>query len=171
MGIMNLLKRFKKKHPDIDRIAGELAKQYGVSKSDIIAAAVTAYANAAGDENMREQLAHVIAGRKSNTVSEMNVLKDAIIMFKDVFEAVADVMAKSQETALKVAKNSIIQELKSNVETIEEIKKLGSTAGKGSMTDIIAESFIRNILSNIGVKTNTGKSESKKKYNIEELNE
>ena len=171
MGIMNLIRRFKKQHPDLDEIVTEMSKQYGVSKSDIIAAAVTAYANATGDDETRQRLANIVASKSSRGVGSMNELRAAMDMFKEIFESVADVMAKSQEVALKVAKNSIINEMKTNVETIEAIKKMGSTAGSGSTTDLIAQAFLNNILSGLGVQAKPPASSKKKNYNVEEISD
>ena len=166
-----LLRRFRKRHKDLNQVLDEFCKKHNLNKSDVVAAALTKYLSEE-DEETAAALAEIMSKR---AVSEprgggVNDIVAAVHAFKDLFNAFTDMMVSTQKAAVEIAKNSVLNELRGNIEMIKEIKKMG--AEEKGVGDLLARALIQDFFRGWGIKTKQEqKPKQEKKYEIHEIEE
>jgi len=142
--IKSILRRvFGRSHPDIYTAVKDYAEKRGLDVGDVVAAAVSAYL--ASDAEGKEALEKAVASSrpaKSGSVS----LRPAIEMFKEMCGAMGDMFKTMNEARSSLQAASLIADYKAVTEAAQEIKKLGSESGSGSLEDTIATIFLENLL-------------------------
>ena len=142
--------RFRRGHPDIYEAAREYAKAKGIDVEDVTGAALSAYLSS--DQEGKEALESAIEERRAKGGgSSMAGMKEALAMFESMVDTSVKLMTKSQEAGQTLIKGSLLNELKNQAETVEAIRSIGATSGKGSLEDTLATAFINRILSGAGV--------------------
>lgn len=143
-------KRFRRGHPDIFQAVRAYAQSKGLDPEDVVAAATSAYLST--DEEGRDKLETAISERKASggSGSEEAGLEKALAMFERMVDTSVKLMTKSQEAGQQLIKGSLLNELKTQAQTIEEIKSIGASGGKGSIEDRLAGAFVDGVLRNVG---------------------
>lgn len=154
-----ILKRLLgRRHPEIYDALKAYARKKGMRVDDVIAAAVATYLSM--DDEGKEELEMAIQQLKAKAQAQNpyspEAIKSALQLFKDVMEITVDAMTKVQGAAQQLVRNSLINELRSNMEMVKEIKQLGEEGGKGSLDDIIAQAFLGAMMSRLGANQLVG---------------
>lgn len=166
---------FRRGHPDIYAAVKDYAKESGARVDDVIGAALASYLSTS-DEG-KEALEDAMAARRESGgggAGGMKGIKEALEIFKDMADTTVSMMTSAQEAGQKLLRGSLLTELKSQAETIEEIKRIGGESGKGSIEDILATALINKLLAGAGVKTEKGSKGRKVKSgtgNVDEVEE
>jgi hypothetical protein len=148
-----LLRAFRKKHPELYEALVEYAKKRGVKVTDVLGSAVASYLSA--DEEGKAELEKVIAS-KAYTPMGVRGFQEFMDIFKTTANAMVEMMVSIQKAGQELVRGSLLNELKSNIETIEEIKKIGAEGGKGGFEEALAEAAINLLLGRAGaVKPST----------------
>jgi len=146
--IKRLLSRvFGRKYPDLYDAVKSYAEKRGLKPEHVIASAVAAYLSAdeEGKEELEEAMKSLAAKRGGS--GGMNLQQ-----FKAYMDAFVDAMVRIQEAGQKLVKGMIVNELRGTIETIEEIKKIGSeSGGQGTIEDLLAAALINRILGGYGI--------------------
>ncbi|MCM8802830.1 MAG: hypothetical protein NC827_05940 [Candidatus Omnitrophica bacterium] len=140
---------FKKKHSDIYEALVRYAEKRGVKISDVIGSAVLSYLSA--DEEGKAELEKMVAEKAYTPVGQKSY-QAFLETFTNTAKTIVDTMVTIQEAGQRLVKGSILNELKSNIETIEEIKKIGASGGSESLEDILASAFIKTLLGRAGIR-------------------
>lgn len=151
---------FKRKSPELYEALREYCQRKGVKIEDALNSAVALYLNAdeEGREKLEEAMEQIRLAKRSSVSME-----DYINMIK----ATGDLMTSVQQVARDLVKNSLLNEVKSQIELAKSIARIGEESG-GSST--IEGAFANMLLSRVlGVpvpqKTKSGKGK------VEEINE
>ena len=149
-------KKFRRGHPDIFQAVRLYAQSKGLDPEDVVAAATSAYLST--DEEGRDKLETAISERKASGGGggEEASLEKALSMFERMVDTSVKLMTKSQEAGQTLIKGSLLNEIKSQAETIEAIKTIGATGGKGSIEDTLATAFVNGLLSRVGASVGGG---------------
>jgi len=144
-----IMKRiFGRGYPEIYSALKDYAKSKGLKVEDVIAAAVTSYM--AADEEAKEKLEEAITELKVKRSSSGMNYEQFLDMFSKMMDITVNAMVKVHQAGQELVKSSVINELKSTIETVEEIKRLGQEGGKGSIEDLISQIMIGSILKRLG---------------------
>ena len=137
--IKSILRRvFGRSHPDIYTAVKDYAEKKGLDVGDVVAAAVSAYL--ASDAEGKEALEKAVAESKPAKGGSTS-LKPAIGLFKEMCEAMGELFTTMNEARSKLSAASLIADYKAVTEAAQEIKKLGSESGSGTLEDTIAVSY------------------------------
>jgi hypothetical protein len=152
-----LLRAFRKKHPELYEALKDYADKRGVKVTDVLGSAVASYLSA--DEEGKAELEKVIAS-KAYTPMGVRGFQEFMDIFKTTASAMVEMMVSIQKAGQELVRGSLLNELKSNIETVEEIKKIGASGGKGGFEETLAEAAMNILLGRVGVKPSTKPSGS-----------
>ena len=144
--IKSILRRvFGRSHPDIYTAVKDYAEKKGLDVGDVVAAAVSAYL--ASDAEGKEALEKAVAESRSVKSGGGGAnLKVAINLFKEMCGAMGELFTTMNEARSKLSAASLIADYKAVTEAAQQIKKLGSESGSGTLEDTIATIFLQNLL-------------------------
>ena len=174
--IFQRIKRgLRKRHPDIYEATKNYAKEQGVRVDDVLGAAVSSYLSTT-DEG-KEALEDAIEARAESGGgggTGMKGIEQALSMFERMSKATVDMMTTAQKAGQDLIRGSLLNEIKNQAQTIEEIKQIGASGGKGGIEDVLATALVNKMLQGAGVsivkkeKGTTKKSGEGKVDKIEE---
>ena len=142
-----------RRHKDIYMMAKEYAEKRGLKVEDVMASALAAYI-AADDEEAKAKIEEIITSREQR--ARQPNYDDFLAMFERMMNITVDAMVKVHRAGQELVKSSLINEIKSNIETVKEIQKMGSEGGKGSIDDLIANALIASFMQRMAIPAPPG---------------
>lgn len=165
---------FRRGHPDIYEAAKAYADEVGIPVTDVLGAAVSSYLSS--DSEGKARLENALSERRKGGgggEGGMAGIEAALGMFEKMVDTSVKLMTKSQEAGQTLIKGSLLNELRGQAETIEEIRKIGASGDKGGLEDVLAEAFIKRMFEGKGLTLSKGKKSKKKsgKGKVDEIEE
>jgi len=134
---------FKRSSPEMYDAIKRYAEEKGVKVEDAMNAAIALYLNS--DEEGKSELEEAMRQIRESRTSSSAGFSD-INDFVKAIEAVGNLMTKVQETAHSLVKNSLLVEVKNQMELAKSIAGMGAEEGSGSVGGQLAEQILANIL-------------------------
>jgi len=155
---------FKRKSPELYDALRRYCEKKGVKIEDALNSAVALYLNA--DEEGRKELEDAFAEirRMRSSGGGFGNVKE----FVEAIKAVGDLMTTVQSTAHSLVKNSLLTEVKNQMELAKSIASMGQEGGKGSLEDLLATTILSNVL---GLPIRKQQTKSTGKGKVEEIGE
>jgi hypothetical protein len=135
---------FRRGHPDIYQALKAYAEKTGKDPEDVVAAAVAAYM--ASDEKGKEELERAMSERRRSGPDVMAAVK----MFTEMGTAMAEMFKAINDLRSSLSVSTIVQDYKTLVGAAQEIKKMGSEGGEGSIEELAAKAFFESIFGSLG---------------------
>ncbi|MBA7698385.1 hypothetical protein ES703_107062 [subsurface metagenome] len=143
--VTDILKRvLRRTHPDVYEAVKEYASEKNIRIGDVVAASVSSYLSA--DDEGKDVLEKALAERKGGGGGGTTGIKTAVSLFKDMCEAMSTMFTTLNTAKSNLSAASIVADYKAIATAAEEIKKVGSEGGSGSIGDSLADAFVRNII-------------------------
>jgi hypothetical protein len=134
---------FKRKSPEMYEALKKYSEEKGVKLEDAMNSAIALYLNS--DEEGRSELEEAMKQiRETKTVSAGGM--GSIDDFVKAIDAVGTLMSKVQETSHTLVKNSLLAEVKNQMELAKSIAGMGAEEGHGSIGGMLADNILANIL-------------------------
>ena len=139
-----LLGVFRRGHPDIYDAVKKYAEKRGVTVSDVIAAATSAYLQT--DAEGKEELEKALASRRTSAKGASN-LKESIGAVTELLKSLGDVFSALNEVRSTVSIQSVVSDYKTLREAVRGVAEEGQASGKGTIDDYLAQLFVNAVIS------------------------
>jgi len=150
--IRNAIAALKRGHPDVYDLLRKYCDERGLNMSDVVASACLTWIGS--DESVKkEDLEKALERRRTGGAAD---LKAAIELFNSMCNSMATMFEAMNKVRSNLSMSAMLSDFKAVTETINEMKKSASEAGKGSIEDLLLTAFLSRLVGGLP------KSEGKK---------
>jgi len=155
-GLKRIIGRLRRRHPDVYDVLKKYCDEHGYSMADVVGSAVTAFL--ATDEKAKEELIERMGQRSSS-----GGVRATLGLFKEMCSAMGEMFKTMNEARAGMSMAAMLSDFKAVSKTLEEMKRSGAEAGKGSFEDLLATAFVSRLLGGMGAQATKAAKRSKGK--------
>ena len=152
---------FSRGHKDIYEAAKKYAQERGVPVTDVVASAMASYL--AADKEGADILEETMTKRRtSGGGGGAADVTAAVTLFTNMADSMSKMFDSVNTLRASVSIGSIVSDFETVTTAVQRIKGMGTDAGKGSLEDKLADSFIRGIIARMAGGLDVGGTKKKK---------